>query len=74
MNIGPAERAGRVLLGLAAAIIAIIPLTTVGGAPAVVLKVLLLPAGPDLMITGATGHCPLYAKPGHVPRARRSRT
>ncbi|MFE2183452.1 YgaP-like transmembrane domain [Streptomyces sp. NPDC059455] len=75
VNISPAERAGRVLMGLAATIIAIVLLATAaGGALAVVLKVLLLLAGLDLLVTGATGHCPLYAKLGHVPRTRRSRT
>ncbi|MGR3938397.1 YgaP family membrane protein [Streptomyces sp. BRA346] len=73
VNISPAERAGRALMGLAATIIAIVLLTGAGGALAVVLEVLLLLAGLDLLITGATGHCPLYAKLGHVPRTRRSR-
>lgn len=72
VNISPAERTGRVLVGLAAAVIAIVLLTTAGGALAVVLEVLLLLAGLDLLITGATGHCPLYAKLGHVPGPRRS--
>ncbi|MGW4079240.1 YgaP-like transmembrane domain [Streptomyces asiaticus] len=73
VNISPAERAGRVLMGLAATIIAIVLLATAaGGALAVVLEALLLLAGLDLLVTGATGHCPLYAKLGHVPRTRRS--
>lgn len=73
VNISPVERTGRVLVGLAAAVIAIVLLAAAGGALAVVLEVLLLLAGLDLLITGATGHCPLYAKLGHVPRNRRSR-
>lgn len=38
---------------------------------AVVLEVLLVAAGLDLAITGALGHCPLYAKLGHVPASLR---
>ncbi|MFD8382330.1 DUF2892 domain-containing protein [Streptomyces sp. NPDC059679] len=71
VNISLVERAGRVLVGLAAAVLAIVLLTTADGALAVVLEVLLLLAGLDLLITGATGHCPLYATLGHVPRTRR---
>ncbi|MGV9937272.1 YgaP-like transmembrane domain [Streptomyces olivaceoviridis] len=26
-------------------------------------------AGLDLLVTGATGHCPLYARLGQVPRS-----
>jgi hypothetical protein len=71
VNISPAERAGRVVLGLAAAIAGIIWLTTAGSPLAVVLEVLLALAGLDLLVTGALGHCPLYAKLGHAPRSLR---
>jgi hypothetical protein len=38
---------------------------------AVVLEVLFVAAGLDLAITGALGHCSLYAKLGHVPASLR---
>lgn len=69
VNITPAERAGRILLGAAAAIAAVVLLTSAGSALAVVLEVLLAAAGLDLVVTGALGHCPLYQKLGHVPRS-----
>jgi Protein of unknown function (DUF2892) len=42
-----------------------------GGVLAIVLLVLLVLAGLELLVTGALGHCPLYAKLGHVPRSLR---
>lgn len=72
VNITPAERAGRILLGAAAAIAAVVLLTGAGSVLAVVLEVLLAAAGLDLLVTGALGHCPLYQKLGHVPRSLRS--
>ena len=41
-------------------------LTTAGSALAVVLKVLLVLAGIDMLVTGAAGHCPLYQRLGHT--------
>jgi Inner membrane protein YgaP-like, transmembrane domain len=72
INISPAERLGRVVLGLAAVIAGLVLLTAAGSVLAVVLQVLLTLASLDLLITGALGHCPLYAKLGHVPRSLRS--
>lgn len=72
INISPIERVGRVLVGAVATIAAIVLLTSAGSVLAVVLELLLLATGLDLMVTGATGHCPLYAKLGHVPRSLRS--
>ena len=46
-------------------------LASVSGAFAVVLLALLALAGLDLVVTGALGHCPLYARFGHVPRSLR---
>ncbi|MGW1845416.1 YgaP family membrane protein [Streptomyces sp. NPDC001966] len=40
-----------------------------GSVLALVLELLLIVAGLDLLVTGALGHCPLYAKPGHVPKS-----
>ena len=74
INITPSERAGRVLIGAAAAIVGVVLLASAGGALAIVLETLLVLAGLDLMVTGAIGHCPLYAKLGHVPRSVRGRT
>jgi hypothetical protein len=69
VNISTGERAGRILVGLAGAIAGIVLLTAGPGALAAVLEVLLIAAGLDLLVTGATGHCPLYAKLGHTPRS-----
>jgi hypothetical protein len=71
VNITPSERAGRVLLGLAAMVVGAVLLGGAAGALAVVLEVLLIAAGLDLVVTGALGHCPLYAKLGHVPTSLR---
>ena len=74
INITPAERAGRIVLGGAAAIVGLALLAQAGGAVAIVLLALLVLAGLDLVVTGALGHCPLYAKLGHVPRSLRRAT
>jgi len=72
VNISPAERVGRIVLGLAAIIAGIVLLLSAGSALAVVLELLLIAAGLDLAVTGAVGHCPLYKRLGHVPRSLRS--
>ena len=36
---------------------------------AMVLEALLVAAGLDLAVTGALGHCPLYAKLGYLPKS-----
>ena len=69
VNITPVERAGRILLGAAATIAAVVLLTSASSVLAVVLEVLLAAAGLDLVVTGALGHCPLYQKLGYVPRS-----
>lgn len=71
INITPAERLGRVLVGLVAVIGGLILLGSTGGAVVAVLEVLLILAGLDLIVTGALGHCPLYRKLGHVPASLR---
>ncbi|HVX23353.1 MAG TPA: DUF2892 domain-containing protein [Acidimicrobiales bacterium] len=71
INITPAERAGRIGLGLAAVVVGAILLAGASSVVAVVLEALLVAAGLDLVVTGATGHCPLYAKLGHVPASLR---
>jgi hypothetical protein len=72
VNITRAERAGRILIGAAATIVAVVLLTAAGSVLAVVLEVLLAAAGLDIGVTGALGHCPLYQKLGYVPRSTRS--
>ncbi len=71
VNITPVERIGRVVVGLVAVIAGAVLLTSAGAVLAVALEVLLIGAGLDLAITGALGHCPLYAKLGHVPASLR---
>ena len=71
VNITPAERVGRILLGLTGAVGGILLLA---GSPSVLtatLEVLLVLAGLDLVVTGAIGHCPLYQKLGYLPRSLR---
>ncbi|MFB6871541.1 DUF2892 domain-containing protein [Streptomyces sp. NPDC056323] len=72
INITPAERVGRVAVGLAGIIVGLVLITGAGSVLAVVLEVLLIVAGLDLLITGALGHCPLYAKLGHMPKSLRN--
>lgn len=67
INITPVERIARVVLGLAGIVGGVLLLAGAHSALAVVLEVLLVLAGLDLLVTGARGHCPLYAKLGHVP-------
>lgn len=74
VNITPAERVARVVLGGAAAAAGVFLLVSAGSVLAVVLEVLLIAAGLDLVITGALGHCPLYQRLGHVPASLRRPT
>jgi hypothetical protein len=71
INITRLERGGHIVLGGATAIAAVLLLASAASALAVVLLALLVLAGLDLVVTGALGHCPLYAKLGHVPRSLR---
>ncbi|MHC6215489.1 YgaP family membrane protein [Rhodococcus ruber] len=74
INVTPAERIARVMIGLAGVVGGAYVL--MGGATAVtaVLDVLLILAGLDLVVTGATGHCPLYQKLGYVPASLKGGT
>ena len=75
VNITPAERIARIVLGVVAVAAATLLLTGAGSAFAIALEILLVLAGLDLVVTGAAGHCPLYQKLGHTPallKARRS--
>ena len=71
VNITPLERVGRVLIGAVGAIGGLLLLASTGSIGIAVLEVLLVLAGLDLVVTGALGHCPLYAKLGHMPRTLR---
>jgi Protein of unknown function (DUF2892) len=71
-NITTLERAGRITLGLLAGASGVIGVAGAGSALATVLFLLLIAAGIDLIVTGATGHCPLYQKLGYTPRSLRS--
>jgi hypothetical protein len=74
INITPAERAARIVLGAVAAAAGLLLLAGAGSVLAVTLELLLVVAGLDLVITGALGHCPLYARLGHVPASLKGRT
>lgn len=71
INITPLERVGRVALGGGAGAAGAVLLASPSGTLAVVLEVLLVLAGLDLLMTGAIGYCPLYARLGHVPPSLR---
>ena len=73
VNITPTERAGRVLIGFVGLIGGLFLLGSAGGAGLVVLEVVLVLAGLDMIVTGALGHCPLYAKLRHTPRSLKGR-
>lgn len=72
INITPLERVGRIVIGAAAAIVAVALLVGASSGWAVVLEILLLAAGLDLVVTGALGHCPLYQALGYTPKSLRS--
>lgn len=71
VNITPAVRVGRILLGLIGAVGGILLLAGSPTALSGTLEVLLVLAGLDLVVTGASGHCPLYQKLGLLPRSLR---
>jgi hypothetical protein len=71
VNITPAERLGRIAAGLAAIVAGTVMLSGAGAVLAVVVEALLIAAGLDLAVTGALGHCPLYAKLGYLPKSLR---
>jgi hypothetical protein len=71
VTITPAERAGRIAVGLAAVVAGIVLLASASTALAVVLEALLVAAGLDLVVTRALGHYPLYAKLGYLRKSLR---
>lgn len=74
VNITPTERAARVLVGGLGALAGVVLFTSASGVVAVVLALLLVVAGLDLVVTGALGHCPLYARLGHMPASLKEKT
>lgn len=62
INISPLERLGRLFVGAVGIMGGVILLAAGAGPVVTVLEVLLVLAGLDLIITGASGHCPLYAR------------
>lgn len=67
VNITPLERAGRVTVGLLGVVGGIVLLGSASATGVVVVEVLLVLAGLDMIVTGALGHCPLYARLGRRP-------
>jgi hypothetical protein len=74
VNITPTERLARLAVGALAALAGVVLLTSAGSVLAVVLELLLILAGLDLVVTGALGHCPLYATLGHMPTSLKEKT
>lgn len=74
INITPAERMARVIIGGLGAVAGVVLLAGATSTVAIFLELLLVLAGLDLVVTGALGHCPLYAKLGHVPASLKGRT
>lgn len=74
VNITPTERAARVIVGLVGAVGGAFLVGSAGSTLAVILELLLVVAGLDLVVTGTTGHCPLYKKLGYVPASLKGRT
>ena len=73
INITPAERVGRIVLGSLGVAGGGLLLAGAGSVLAVVLELLLILAGLDLVVTGALGHCPLYQRLGYVPASLKGR-
>ena len=74
VNITPAERIAHIVVGGLGALAGIVLLASASGVLAVVLELLLVIAGLDLVVTGALGYCPLYARLGHLPASLKEKT
>jgi hypothetical protein len=68
INLSPVERAARVAVGLTAVVAGLVLLLGGTGVALGVLAALLALTGVDLLVTGALGHCPLYARLGRPTR------
>lgn len=73
VNLTPAERAARILIGLVGAVGGAFLLGGAGSTLAFALEAILIITGLDLLVTGLTGHCPLYQKLGFVPARLKGR-
>lgn len=71
VNITPLERMGRVFIGIVGVVSGISLLLSTSGILATVLTGLLILAGLDMIVTGATGFCPLYKKLGRPSLSER---
>lgn len=74
INVSPGERVVRIVVGAVAALTGVVLLTDATTTLAVVLEIVLMVTGLDLVVTGATGHCPLYAALGHAPASQKGKT
>jgi hypothetical protein len=74
VNITPAERVGRVVVGVFGLVGAALLFRGATGPVAVFLLLLLGLAGLDMVVTGASGHCPLYKKLGRLALPAKGRT
>lgn len=72
VNISPAERAGRIAIGLAAAIAGIALLVGASSVLAIVLEAALILVGLNVIFSGVTGYCSLYKRLGRAPRPAKS--
>lgn len=73
VNLTPVERVARVLVGLVGAVGGAYLLGGAGSALAFALEAIVIITGMDLVVTGLTGHCPLYQKLGFVPARLKGR-
>lgn len=71
VNITPLERWGRVVVGAVGVVAGAVLLAGAAGLAVTALKVLLILAGLDLIVTGALGRCPLYSRLGFIPKSLR---
>jgi len=67
VNITPAERAGRVAVGVVVVLGGTLLLASTSWFEPVVLQALLVLAGLGSILTGLIGHCPLRARLHHTP-------
>ena len=74
VNITPAERIARIVVGGLGVLAGVVLLASASGVLAVVLELLLVLAGLDLVVTGALGNCLLYARLGHMPASLKEKT
>ena len=68
-----ADRVVRVVIGLAAAVLGVVLLTSAGSTAAYTWESILTLVGLVVFVTGVAGYCPLYALVGFVPKSLRER-